>query len=81
MFGVDKMNKDIEYIEEDYLYKEACFMADIYGIPQIVVDDTYEMFLQFVREELKHRIKTGMPTQKIFPETYMTFLMSQANVG
>lgn len=64
----------------DGLYQEAMFMAEIYGIPQIVVDDYYEAFVEFVREELDKRIKTGVETTRINPEMFLQVIMSEANV-
>lgn len=67
------------FMEE--LYKEAMFMAEIYGIPKIVVDDYFEMFVQFVREELNYRIKYGRTKSDIRPEIFMTILLQQAEVS
>ena len=65
----------------DSVYQEAMFMAEIYGIPKIIIDDYYEAYVQFVREELKKRVKTGVPTQVLNPEILFTVIMGEANVG
>lgn len=72
-------NDDKEYI--DSLFQEALFMAEIYGIPKVLVYDYYEAFVEFVREELNKRIKTGVPTTKINTEIFFQVLMAEANVG
>ena len=64
----------------DALYQEAMFMADIYGIPKLIVDDYYEAFVEFVREEFNNRMKTGVIKQEIHPEILMTVLMGEADV-
>ena len=66
--------------EIDALYQEALFIADMYGIPKIIVDDYYEAFVEFVREEINKRIKTGMIT-KINPEIFLQVILAEANVG
>lgn len=66
---------------EDSLYKEAMFMAEIYGIPKIIVNDYYEAFVEFVREELNNRIKTGMITTEIDPSILFTVIMGEANIA
>ena len=63
------MDNEKEYI--DSLYKEAMFMAEIYGIPKIIVDDYYEAFVEFVREEIDKRVKTGNQSIKINPEVFL----------
>ena len=70
---------DKEHI--DSLFQEALFMADIYGIPKIIVYDYYDAFVEFVREELNKRIKLGMPSTKINTEIFFQVLMAEANVG
>ena len=70
---------DKEYI--DSLFQEALFMADIYGIPKILVYDYYDAFVEFVREELNKRIKLGMPSTKINTDVFFQVLMAEANVG
>lgn len=65
----------------DALYQEAMFMADIYGIPKLIVDDYYEAFVEFVREEFNNRMKTGVIKQEIHPEILMTVLMGEADVN
>ena len=65
---------------EDALYQEAMFMADMYGIPKVLVNDYYEAFVEFVREELNNRIKTGIVKQEIHPEVLLTVIMGEANV-
>lgn len=62
------------------LYKEALYMSEIYGIPKVVVDDYFEMFVQFVREELKYRLKYGNVKHIIEPQMFITILMQQAEV-
>ena len=56
-------------------------MADIYGIPKILVYDYYDAFVEFVREELNKRIKLGMPSTKINTDVFFQVLMAEANVG
>jgi len=63
------------------LYKELMFMSEIYGIPKIIVDDYYEAFVEFVREELNNRIKTGIVKEVIHPEILLTVLAGEANIG
>ena len=72
------MNEDKEYV--DALYKEAMFLADMYGIPKILVNDYYDAFVEFVREEINKRIKTGITT-KIDVNIFLQVLMAEANVG
>ena len=72
------MNEDKEYT--DALYKEAMFLADMYGIPKILVNDYYDAFVEFVREEINKRIKTGITT-KIDVNIFLQVLMAEANVG
>ena len=72
------MNEDKEYV--DGLYKEAMFLADMYGIPKILVNDYYDAFVEFVREEINKRIKTGITT-KIDVNIFLQVLMAEANVG
>jgi len=67
--------------EIDTLYQEAMFMADLYGIPKLIVDDYYEAFVEFVREEINKRIKTGDTSTKINPEIFLQVIMAEANVG
>ena len=74
----DIMNEDKEYV--DALYKEAMFLADMYGIPKILVNDYYDAFVEFVREEINKRIKTGITT-KIDVNIFLQVLMAEANVG
>ena len=68
------------YDKGDALYQEAMFMADMYGIPKLIVDDYYEAFVEFVREEFNNRVKTGVVKQEIHPEILITVLMGEANV-
>ncbi len=63
------------------LLKEALFAAHTFGIPEIVVYDYYDAFVQFVREELKRRIKYGYPTTKINTDIFMQVIMSEANIA
>lgn len=65
----------------DALYQEAMFIADMYGIPKLIVDDYYEAFVEFVREEFNNRMKTGVIKQEIHPEILMTVLMGEADVN
>lgn len=67
--------------KDDALYQEAMFIADMYGIPKLIVDDYYEAFVEFVREEFNNRIKTGVIKQEIHPEILMTVLMGEADVN
>ena len=64
----------------DNLYEEAMFMADMYGIPKVLVDDYYNSFVEFVREELDKRVKTGQVNQEIHPEILLTVIMGEANI-
>lgn len=64
---------------ENSLYQEAMQLARMYDIPEIIVDDYYEAFVEFVREEVNKRIKTGMST-KINPDIFMMVIMAEANI-
>lgn len=64
----------------DALYQEGCYVARLYDIPQVVVDDFYSAFVEFVREEVNRRIKTGVVT-RINPDIFIMVLMSEANIG
>jgi len=64
---------------ENSLYQEAIQLARMYDIPEIIVDDYYEAFVEFVREEVNKRIKTGMST-KINPDIFMMVIMAEANI-
>ena len=77
MFGREVMNMD----GADALYQEAMFISDMYGIPKLIVDDYYEAFVQFVREELDKRIKLGMPPTKINTDIFFQVLLAEADVG
>ena len=65
---------------QDSLYQEAMFIADMYGIPKIIVDDYYEAFVQFVREELENRVKKGMPPTKINTDIFFQVILAEADV-
>lgn len=76
---VNKIVVELKIFMEE-LYKEALYMSEIYGIPKVVVDDYFEMFVQFVREELKYRLKYGNVKHIIEPQMFITILMQQAEV-
>lgn len=71
---------ELEDRELEPLYQEAMFMAETYGIPKHIINDYYEAFVEFVREEINKRIKTGMP-YKINTDIFLQVIMSEANVG
>lgn len=65
---------------QDSLYQEAMFIADMYGIPKLIIDDYYEAFVQFVREELNNRVKKGMPPTKINTDVFFQVILAEADV-
>lgn len=64
---------------EDSLYQEAMFVADMYGIPKIIVNDYYEAFVKFVREEINKRIETGIDT-RINTDIFMQVILAEADI-
>lgn len=61
------------------LYQEAMYVAEMFDIPKIIVDDYYEAFVEFVREELDKRIKKRSYT-RIDTSIFMQVIMSEANI-
>lgn len=67
-------------MDKDALYQEGMYVAKLYDIPKVIVDDFYAAFVEFVREEVNKRIKTGVAT-RINPDVFIMVLMSEANIG
>ena len=63
---------------DESLYQEAMLVADMYDIPKVIVNDFYEAFVEFVREELSKRIRYGTAA-KINTDIFMQVVMAEAN--